>query len=238
MRREVGLFKFMLSILDEQTTHFFNMNRQQSNKFNMYLTVRDILDDHIRDWSTVPILNDLKVEFDQVVLSIGDLSDEAKSNYFALPGKRDKARKRLADKTLIVSGALESYAAMIEDEILSGIVAISRMDLARARDIELEALIMPIIEEARARRFELVNFGITESVIRDLEMALGNYLSQAGIRELNTVRRQEDFLNLESLFIKGDYLLGVKMDKLMIQFKNPNPDFYDEYVCARIVVDN
>jgi hypothetical protein len=206
----------------------------------MYISVRDILDDNTREWSSIPILNDLKIEFDDVVSCISQVSELKKAQKTYMPEKKDKIRKQLADKTLIISGALEAYSSIIEDEMLKEIVALKRIDIARARDIELEALILPVIEEAKARKQELVNFGITNSVIRDLEKTLNNYLHMVGITNRYNINEPHnaDELNLDNLFIRGDYLLGVKMDKLMIQFKNPNPEFYSEYLCARVIVDN
>lgn len=217
---------------------FFHMNRQQNNKFNMYISVQDVLDDNTREWSAIPILNDLKIEFNRVVSSIAETSKDVSAKPITLPEKKDKARKQLAEKALILSGALEAYSSIIEDDILKGIVALRRIDLASARDIELEGMILPVIEEAKARRYELINFGITDSVIRDLEMALLGYLDLVGLSKKEDRNENGVLPNLENLFIKGDYLLGVKMDKLMVQFKNPNPEFYSGYLCARVIVDN
>ncbi|MCG8699232.1 MAG: hypothetical protein MI922_14350 [Bacteroidales bacterium] len=43
---------------------------------------------------------------------------------------------------------------------------------------------------------------------------------------------------LEDLFVQANELLTARLDRVMKLYKNADPNFYHEYLVARVIVDN
>ncbi len=211
------------------------MNINRNDKFAMFLSVRDLLDGHAWIWSGVPVVNEVKRDFDEVIQSIvyhyGSLFFDEQT----LEMQKEKMKRHLAGKISLIAGALQAYAVVKEDEMLQCIANLQEKEVYKAREEEIAGLIGPIIDEAKVRQFDLNNFGISGSMIREVESFFKGYLYFTGISAGSGRHRKHIKPELDELFFRGDYLLNSKLDKLIIQFKEVSPDFYRQYLDIRIM---
>ena len=126
---------------------------------------------------------------------------------------------------------------MTGNTILAGKVALNKSDIERARETDVEALITPVIDEARNELTNLADYALTEDTIVDLETSLDDF--KALIGQPRTIRNQAfaAMTLMDELFDATNDILKNKLDKLMIRFKLTNTEFYSEYERARTIVD-
>ncbi len=201
----------------------------------MFLSVQDLLDGHVGIWSSVPVVNEVKRDFDEVIQSITYHYGMLFFDEQTLEIQKEKMKRHLAGKVSLIAGALQAYAAVKEDEILQSIATLHEKDIYKAREEEIAGIIGPIIDEAKARQFDLNNFGISSSMIREVESFFSGFLYFTGLSERSGRYKKRLKPNIDELFFKGDYLLNNKLDKLIIQFREINPDFYRQYQSTRFL---
>ncbi len=211
------------------------MNVDQSDKFSMYLSVQDLFDGHIGIWSNILVLIEVKRDFDEVIQGITFHCGAEFFDEHSLEMQKDKMKRHLAGKATLIAGALQAYAVVKEDEMLQLIASLKESDIFSAREEEIAGVIGPILDEAMARQFDLNNFGISGSMIREVETSLSGYLYLTGLSNRTEKHRKNLKPDIEELFFRGDYLLSGKLDKLIIQFKGAHPEFYNEYLRIRQV---
>lgn len=201
----------------------------------MFLSVQDLLDGHVGLWSSVPVLNDVKRDFDEVVQGITYHYGMIFFDEQTLDMRKEKMKRHLAGKVTLIAGALQAYAAVKEDEMLQSIATLQESDIFLSREVEIPGMIGPIIDEAKARQFDLKNFGISGPMIREVETFFLGFLHFTGLSERSNRYKKRILQDVDELFFRGDYLLNSKMDKLIIQFKGANPEFYNKYNHIRFI---
>ncbi len=214
------------------------MNINRNDKFSMFLSIQDLLDGHVGIWSSVPVVNEVKRDFDEVIQSITYHYGRMFFDEQTQEMQKEKMKRHLAGKVSLIAGALQAYAVVKEDEMLQSIATLNEKEIYKAREEEIAGIIGPIIDEAKARQFDLNNFGISNSMIREVESFFSGFLYFTGISERSGRYKKHLKPGIDELFFRGDYLLNNKLDKLIIQFKEINPDFYLKYQNIRFVQES
>ena len=213
------------------------MNKTQTNQFRMFLNTQEALDSNITLWSGIPVMLSTKNSFDELIQRIGDVNEKTVSNSKAVTADKTVTLNNLAAKAVTLSGILQAYAAVTGNVKLAGRVALTKTDIERVRETDVEALITPVIEEARKELANLADYGLTEDMIVETETTLDDF--KALIGQPRTVRNQAfaAMTLMEELFDTANDLVKNQLDKLMIRFKFSDTEFYSEYERARTIVD-
>ncbi|RIJ45332.1 hypothetical protein D1614_23370 [Maribellus luteus] len=213
------------------------MDKTQTNRFRMYLNTQATLDSNTALWSSIPILVSTKNDFDELIQRIADTNEKTLSNSKAVTADKALVLNNLIEKALIPSGILQAYAAITGDTKLLGKVKLTKTDVDRARETDVEALIAPVINEARNQLANLADYGLTEDMIVELETSLDDF--KALIGQPRTVRNQAfaAMTLLDELFDAANEVVKNQLDKLMIRFQFTHTEFYSEYERARTIVD-
>ncbi len=203
----------------------------------MYLNTQGALDANSTLWSSIPVMLSAKNNFDELIQRIGDVNEKTVSNSKAVTADKAVTLNNLIAKAVTLSGILQAYAAVTENVKLAGKVALTKSDLTKIRETDVEARITPVIEEARKELANLADYGLTEDMIVETETSLDDF--KALIGQPRTVRNQAfaAMTLLEELFDTANDLVKNQLDKLMIRFKYTNTEFYSEYERARTIVD-
>ena len=95
---------------------------------------------------------------------------------------------------------------------------------------------MARIANPRQRR-NLANYGVTEASVTETETSIDQYTTLIG--KPRTIRNKAFAAKtaLQELMDTTNDLLKNRLDKLMLQFQFTHPEFYDEYLRARTIVD-
>ncbi len=203
----------------------------------MLLNTQGALDANSTLWSSIPVMLSAKNNLDELIQRIGDVNEKTVSNSKAVTADKAVTLNNLIAKAVTLSGILQAYAAVTENVKLAGKVALTKSDLTKIRETDVEARITPVIEEAWKELANLADYGLTEDMIVETETSLDDF--KALIGQPRTVRNQAfaAMTLLEELFDAANDLVKNQLDKLMIRFKFSNTEFYSEYERARTIVD-
>lgn len=213
------------------------MNKTKTNHYRMFLATQECLDSNSPLWNMIPMLLTSKNNFDELIQRIADVNEKTISNSKAITVDKAKALQNLVEKAVTISGILQAFAAITGNIKLAGKVSITKSDITKIRETDVEAVIAPIIKAARNRLAELVDYGLSEDMVLELETSLDDFNTQIG--QPRTVRNQAfaAMTLMDELFDTANDILKNKLDKLMIRFKFTNIEFYSEYERARTIVD-
>ena len=116
-------------------------------------------------------------------------------------------------------------------------MSLTKTDIERVRETDVEALITPVIEEARKELANLADYGLTEDMIVETETSLDDFKALIGQPRIVRSQAFAAMTLMEELFDAANDLVKNQLDKLMIRFKYTNTEFYSEYERARTIVD-
>jgi hypothetical protein len=122
----------------------------------MFLNTQETLDANTTLWSSIPVLMEVKNNFDELILRIEETNEKTLPASKAVTANKAKVLKALAQKVVALAGTLQAYAAITGNAKLAGKVDVTKTDIDRARETDVEALVAPVIDNARA---ELENPG-------------------------------------------------------------------------------
>jgi len=213
------------------------MNARQENKFSMYLLVKILLNTFNAIWAGIPGFVLAVNEFFGKLTDIDGDVQVQETKKTGITKNKKKAKKSLIDKALEVMGALQKIATDTNDDELYDDVNFTESQLSNTRDTILLERVAIIKTAATAHAAELLGEGIDAADLTEFNDRITLY---AGIVSSPTQARSNKKIATANLKIHvkdTDTILKKKLDKLMLQFKDTNPDFYDAYKNDRIVID-
>ncbi|QIA08785.1 hypothetical protein [Draconibacterium halophilum] len=213
------------------------MNKTQTNQFRMFLNTQEALDSNSTLWSSIPIMLSTKNNLDELIQRISDVNEKTVLNSKAVTANKTASLNALIEKAVTLSGILQAYAAVTDNMKLAGKIALTKSDITKIRETDVEAVVTPVIDEARKELSNLADYGLTEELIVEAETSLDDFKTQIG--QPRVVRNQAfaAMTLMEELFDAANDLVKNTLDKLMIRFKFTNTEFYSEYERARTIVD-
>ncbi len=203
----------------------------------MFLNTQEALDSNSTLWSSIPVMLSTKNSFDELIQRIGDVNEKTVSNSKAVTADKAVTLNNLIAKAVTLSGILQAYAAVTGNVKLAGRVALTKTDIERVRETDVEALISPVIEQARKELANLADYGLTEDMIVETETSLDDFKVLIGQPRMVRNQAFAAMTLMEELFDAANDLVKNQFDKLMIRFKFSDTEFYSEYERARTIVD-
>lgn len=213
------------------------MNIQQTKHQRMLLNTQSALDNNTTRWSSIPVMVSMKNNLDEVIQRIEVQNEKVNPSSQQITTSKQDVRKGLAEKAVSFSGILQAYAAINSLPEMAALVKLSKTNILECRETDVEALVKPVINTARAELAQLVDFSVTEEMIVELETSLDNFKVLIG--QPRTIRNQAFAAmdKMDELFDKALELVKEKIDKLMIRFEYSDTEFFQEYKRARTIVD-
>ena len=223
--------------ITNKTFKIYWMNTNQNKHLRMYLNTQTALDNHTNKWNTLPVMVAKKNEYDELIQRIIGQNEKTNPASKGVTESKDMVRNGLTEKVVSLAGTMQAFAAVNEDPILAEKVGLSKSDLMRCRETDLEAMVVPVITEARNHLEALTDYLVTEDMIVEVETSLDNF--KALIGQPRTIRNKAFVAKtvLTDLFTQTDELLTNQFDKLMLRYRLTDNDFYEEYTRARVIVD-
>ena len=211
------------------------MRKRLENKFKMILTVLQILSDREELWKTnVPIktaiteLNKGKGKAEKLIQKQEMLkkpSGDAKLNQ----------KKLVTDLLLPIIGAISAWAADTNNEELKQKFSLSKKNLLKGREMVVVERLLGILDMITPYTESLIPYGITEEMISECYSAIMLFKAM-----LPKSREKQKVLKTVTEQLKNEIddcvvTLEERIDKMMLNYKMPQPDFYTEYTNARII---
>ena len=211
------------------------MNKEQGIYLNTFLATQAYLDEQTSVWSAIPKITSYKNNLDELIARIGEKSEEVHQGTGV--GKRKEALKTgIAVKLSSVSGILQSFALDTGNNDLALKVKLSKSDILKLKDTELESNVKSVLGEAQNHLAELADYGLTNAVLEEVQTSLDEFHALLGKPRSILNNKYVALSSLDELFNECNDLLRNRMDNLMLMFRDNQAEFYEGYQRARTIV--
>ncbi len=214
------------------------MNQKQMNRAEMLATTRAYLDANTSVWSSIPVINTIKTQLDDVLQSISEHQEAKEASQVFLGSNKTALKKAVAEKADILNDVLATYAAIEGNATLEQKADRSYSELYRLPNQEFVVVIKETIKLLEEHIEAMADYGMSPDQVTDLKNAYDNYLAISGQPRLYKVATSQAVRALEDLFTQANELLTARMDRVMKRYKSADPNFYRGYLAARVIVDN
>lgn len=212
------------------------MNNKQGNYFRMFLGMQDFLNEQTAIWSPITVVVKYKNNLDEIISRIAEKSALSQEGV-GIKERKDQLRSVLALKLSNLSGVLQAFAVEMEDADLANAVKANRSELLAMKESEVDPFALKITGVAQKNMDALVDYGITESYITEILTTLADFNQLIGKPRSILNQKYVTLESLDELINEGNTLLREKIDKIMLMFRERNPEFYKGYERARTIVD-
>lgn len=203
----------------------------------MYKTVRSIIENNQAIWSNLPAFSQSRDAFIQKLSELEQKSYEQSLALIGVSATKDVKKQFTAEKTYAISSALVAYAVMHNDTALLEQMNVGKKAVFQASKTNLLQFVDRVIAKALVYTAELVEFGVDQQAISDLQTLRDELEDQLNAPRNAIVERKGLTQQITTLRKELDDILKLQLDKLMIVFKPDHPNFFRAYSNARVIVD-
>lgn len=213
------------------------MTNNQVNQTAMMSTVGNIFVKYSEPISSIKAMSDSVTEF-KITLS------EIKKTVMIQEGKitgtteqKQKEELEMINAVVRVAAALYVYGIDNSNFELTAKADINPSALKNMNQASLQAACTMALALAKEHINNLSDYGVSGADVSDLEKEINDYITLVAAPRSEIVTRSQATSLLKELIKKQMGLLNMKIDKIMVMFKDTQPVFYNEYKSARIIVN-
>ena len=213
------------------------MNQKQDNTITMFETTLVILDKNHDTWKDGVAFVDAVTRAKDGTAAIRSKTGKQQSPTEGVTGEKALVRDDLEEKLLVIADAIGAFAAKTEDHDLAAQVEFTRSSLDRLPDSDLVQAAQRVIDAAEANLAAVAPYGVTAAAKDALKAAAELFANKKEAPREAVIGRKVETLSLPTAIRAVRSIFRNELDKLMTAFKKPQPDFYNAYFTARIIVD-
>lgn len=159
------------------------------------------------------------------------------TDFTGLTQAKVKKRDELIKAVLRITSGLIAYANSVEDVTLKTKVNYKPSNLNRAADSVLFEIANLINNLATPLTAELEKFLISEAEVKRFGELIIEYKSSIPLKRVATTETKASTANISAALEEINHILKNEIDVMMNLFRDSEPDFYNSYKNARIVVE-
>jgi len=213
------------------------MTQDQDNIRTMFQTTIKLLDDYNAVWTGTAAFVDAVTRAKNGLTAIDTAADSQQTPITGVAADKAQARSDLEDQTLEIADQLAALAVKNGDHDLLAKVQTSKSALDSMKDNDLEATAERVANLANANIAALAAYGVTAAEVTALNTARTTLQGiQTSPREL-VAGRKALTQSLSELIANVRSIFRNEIDKMMTPYKKSNPDFYNGYFAARVIVN-
>jgi hypothetical protein len=213
------------------------MRNTQNAKLSMYNVVLTIMDDNAAKVATVGALDNMVKSFKTTVEAISNTAEQQNNITKGITPDKNATRATLRSTTVNLAGILYAYAVSVDNIVLKELSKITRSSIARLKDDELAKRAQTIHDEAVKKIKDLPAFGITEAVLTSYQGLIDAYSVKSPAPRAAQSQKAALTQQLKALIKQADNQLKSSIDKLMLNFKLTEKEFFSTYTSGRVIVD-
>jgi hypothetical protein len=213
------------------------MNADQENSVSSFSAVDDVFKKFVLVWTPVVAFAAGVTKFRSGLAKIKSLIQTQSSSTKGITREKRSALEAMVRASVTVAGCVHAYAFDQGNEALLAKTDYSETDLYRLRDGEVGPVCQGIHDEANALAVSLVDYGLSAPMLTDQQDKIEAYDGNVAKPRSATSSKKSATTTLESEIGSVRDLLDNKMDQMVAGLKTSQPDFFNEYNTARIVVD-
>ena len=202
----------------------------------MFQTTLAFLDDNNSLWSGRAPFADAVTRAKAGVEEIDTAADKQQSPTTGMTGDKAQARAELEQRTLEVADQLAALAVKNHDNDLAAKVQMSKSSLDQLSESDLEQTAERVAGLANDNSTDLTPFGITAAEVAALNTARTTFVSARTVPRTAAAQRVAQTQSLPELIAKVRSIFRNEIDKMMTPFRRTNPDFYNGYFAARVII--
>jgi hypothetical protein len=184
----------------------------------------------------VPTFGTVVNQLDQICSEIEKRQTLQEKDLTGITADKDIALEDMADSTLEIAGAVYSWAHDRNDNTLMAKVDFKKNRIDTMTQSELGSTARIVLEEAvKIPSDELANEGISANELTAYQSSIAHFGEVKSSKNEAVIDRSGTTEKLNLLFKQANTLLKNKLDRLAVQFKRKDPDFYLKYKAARKV---
>ena len=211
------------------------MNLRQINKVTMTKAVQLILTSLGNEPQTPAFVRTVS-DFNNSISSIEGLMQAQAKKVTGTTMDKDAAEDAAIDAALSIIGPIRSYALATSNNSLNEALPYTQSGLKRTRDEMLLNILILIRDTAQLELPNLQDYGIDAAVVNTLSVAIAGYgplvaapRAAISVKTAITDALEVAFEDMELVLIRLDGLVEAK--------RISDPEFYNSYNSARVVVD-
>ncbi|HEV2827690.1 MAG TPA: hypothetical protein VGW76_08790 [Pyrinomonadaceae bacterium] len=213
------------------------MNTDQTNRINMFKTVREYLNQNNAVWNGMPTMVAAVAQFNGRIVGIDQAAQKQEAPTFGATLDKETARNTLEDVLFLMSEALGVLAHNTNDGPLRALTDISRSALDGMTDEDLSNRATNVLTQVQGRAGELEEMNVTLTMINEFVEARNNFNAAKVQPRTVAANRKAQTESLPSLIRDASGLLRNQIDRLVNLSSRSHPDFVAGYRGARVIVN-
>jgi hypothetical protein len=208
----------------------------QNNKLRAYSTVDAVLDSHEPKWASLPAFVAGVARFRGHIAEIQEL-EQTQASRSGAASEKSYALESVGSAAFEVCAAVHAFAVVQQDYALEGRVDFSRSSVTLGRASSVVARCRDIHAAATVHVADLGDYGITAAKLTALKKKIDAFEESLAKPRQQVATSSAATVSLAEQFTEADTVLNKCLDKLVYQFKDSAPDFFNEFQTARSVVN-
>ena len=213
------------------------MNKRQINKSRMFDTVDSVLDKNVELFAMLPELVSAHQQFKEGKILILQNRQVQEAETSGLTTSKVIVKDDLINSILKFSAALRAYATSTKNEDLKAKAHYVPSELKKVADPILFDIGTLLYGLAAPIKPELTKYSVGEDEIAEMEALLPAFKLAYPKQRVATTESKVSTGNIDKVYKSMDKLLKEVIDELMLPFQFSQPDFYNTYKNARIIVN-
>ena len=213
------------------------MTNPQRNKLSMFLAVLGVLQDHNTQWSGLTAFAALVNSLDLLTKAILKASGIQGTPKTGIAGGKNRKQLLMIDLAAEVIGDVHSYAVTAEDDDLIAKSNVEISDLINMADTLVGPYCRTLYDLGVLYATQIAELGTSAADLALLDAAIIDYLPLATAPRQAASAGTVVTGDIKTDTASADALLKLQLDKAMRKFKRKNPEFFNAYTSARIIVN-
>lgn len=205
----------------------------QENNFTMYKVVKTGITPFLPEIDAVPALSSARLRFYEII----DLIDKAiqiqSTNVKGYTESKKIRRQKMCDAAFETGQIISAYALANNNTDMDKMVNLPLSYYNRLRDEEVANNCRTIYQIAVNNLGELVNFGLNQAHIDNLNEYINKYAENSQINKVSWQQKNSQTSVINLLIKEGNSILNNSFDKMMLLFRTTKPTLYAAYTAAR-----
>jgi hypothetical protein len=213
------------------------MTSKQEAKLNMYNAVLAFCNQFQTTVDTIPAFT---TAVDNLIAKKDQIDNTAQQEAIIITGitiNKANLKKTMVVSATNIASAGFAYATSVNNAVLKEKFKFTSTDFQRYKDDELPLVVQNIHDNANSVAAQLVAFGITAPMLTAFQNEITNYTNAVPSPRNAAAQRKALRALLVTYFKEADLTLKDQMDKLALQFKTSDPEFYNAYRNNRIIIN-
>lgn len=211
------------------------MKSRYYNKYRMMESVQIALKADQETWNKLPAFRLAAEELDTIVDRVRSLMQQQESRSGASTNKV-QALQALGDAAFEIAGAVYAYASTTGNSTLAGSVNFARSAITKGREDAVISRCQNMHDEAAAHLAKLSDYGVTAARLENLRQKIDAFRAAKPQPRKKRLASAAANVALPKLLAQANTVMTERLDKLVVQFKDTNETFFNQYKSARFTV--